>query len=254
MSQNAIPPISDGINVLGIKFEAFVHPVTNQAVFSKRGVAVGLKVARSTLDGVLNSTDFKALHSNYIQWPELLTTKSSTPISVVTQSDLACLVKILADKKNTDGSVRYPVPKSMQDAGFPIILQQSVDQALGFDRPLGQYLAAGATLRQQLEYKYSYTEMRNSTFKSGYGVTGLCKINKQVSGLAVPDADERRIKNKAWRKECSAEETVKITVGNTVHQKAVEASSGDKQILDKYLDLAAKRTTDIYNIMDTPFN
>lgn len=251
VSKHRVPEIPGGVEVLGITFQAFIDPSTNQAVFSQRGVSRGLKIARSTLAGILNSKEFKALHSKDFEWPTLLTTASSRPISVITQSDLSCLVKLLSDKKDAEGNIKYPVPKSMQDAGFPIILQQSVDHALGCQRSLGEYLEAGATLRQKLEYKISYHAMKNSTFRGGHGVKGLCRINKQVSTLAVPNAQERRFQDKGWRKKCSGEETVKITIGNTIHQKAVEAST--KNTLDRNLGIASQRTSEIYELLDAPF-
>ena len=52
------------------------------------------------------------------------------------------------------------------------------------------------------------------------------------------------------RKDCSAVETVKITIGNTVHQKAVEASNG--KTLENNLGKAAQRTSDIYQLLDAP--
>ena len=175
---------------------------------------------------------------------ELDTTVSSKPISVVTQSDLVLLVQLVAEKG-------YPIAKSMQEASFAVLLQQSVDEALGVSRTRKEYLDAGANLRQKLEYRYSYHAMKDATFESGHGVAGLCKINRQVSSLAVPDAQERRIADKAWRRNCSAVETVKITIGNTVHQKAVEASN--YRSLGSNLDKAAQRTSDIYKLLDAPF-
>ncbi|NEO24883.1 hypothetical protein, partial [Moorena sp. SIO4A5] len=110
---------------------------------------------------------------------------------------------------------------------------------------------AGATAREKLEYLHSYDKVKQTTFDGGHGVQGLCQVNRQVSRLAVPDADSRRKQSLHWRKKCSSAETVKITVGNTVHEKAVKASS--KDTLDKNLGVAEDRTQQIYDIMDAPF-
>ena len=244
--------IPGGVMVLGIRFEGFIHPSTNQAVFSRRGLSRCLKIPRTSLTRILDSEQFKTLCGQVSPWPKLLTEVSPRPISVLTQVELAFLVKLLADLDDSQGKPKYPIPKSMQDAGFPIILQQSVDEALDIQRDRKDYLEAGATVRERLEYKYSYHQMVKATFDGGYGVLSLCRINRQVSGLAVPDADERRAKSKHWRQKCSGVETTKITVGNTVHQKAVEASRS-KIALDKNLGIAAQRTQDIYSIMDAPF-
>ncbi len=111
----------------------------------------------------------------------------------------------------------------MQDASFAVLLQESVDRALGVERKREKYIQLRIDLRVQLEYINSYHSMRSTTFERDHGVRGLCKVNKQVSTLAVPDADERR-RSKVWRRKCSGEETVKITIGNAVHEKAIEAS------------------------------
>lgn len=245
-------PISGGLDVLGVCFEGFVHPLTKQAVFSRRGLSRSLNAPRTSLVRIIDSEQFKVLCGKTSPWSSLMTEVSPRPISVLDQTELAILIKVLADVDDSQGRPKYPIAKSMQDAGFPIILQQSVDEALDVQRDRRDYLQAGATIREKLEYKYSYRRMVAVTFKGGYGVQSLCKINRQVSGLAVSDADERRARTKHWRKKCSGIETTKITLGNTVHQKAVEASHS-KATLERNLGIAAERTQQIYNIMDTPF-
>lgn len=244
MSQERVPEIVGGVKVLGVRFQAFIDPKTNQAVFSQSGAARGLKIPRKSAADILNSEQFKLLRGSRSPMAKLLTEVNSQPISVVTQTDFVLLVQIAAEKG-------YPVAKSMQDASFAILLQQSVDQALKITRNCEEYLEAGATLRQKLEYRYSYHTMRDTTFSRGYGVRVLCDINRQVSSLAVPDADERRAITRSWRKKCSGVETVKITIGNTVHQKAVEASN--KTTLENNLNVASQRTSDIYKLLDAPF-
>ncbi|WP_143162022.1 hypothetical protein [Phormidesmis priestleyi] len=123
--------------------------------------------------------------------------------------------------------------------------------ALGVERKREKYIQLGIDLRVQLEYINSYHSMRSTTFRRGHGVRGLCKVNKQVSTLAVPDADERRRRSKVWRRKCSGEGTVKITIGNAVHEKAIETSKNGS--LDTNLNVAAKRTCQIYELLDAPF-
>lgn len=237
-----VPEIT--VNVLGVEFQAFIDPQSKQAVFSQRGTARALKMPRTSLRRILTSESFKALRGGNFSCPTLDTTVSSKPISVVTQTDLVLIVQIASEKSN-------PVAKSMQDASFAVLLQESVDHALGVEREREEYLQSGTDLRLQLEYIHSYHSMKNTTFDRGYGVRGLSKVNKQVSKLAVPDADERRRQSKFWRRKCSREETVKITIGNAVHEKAVEASKIGT--LDNNLDVAAKRTSQIYDLLDAPF-
>lgn len=237
--------IKGGIDVLGKNLEAFLTS-DHRVIFSQRGLARSLDIPESTVRYILKSNEFKLFYGGDFQCVKVLTDINPQRISAIPQSDLAVLIKFLADNK------KYPIPKSMQDAGFPLILQQSVDEALGVNRSRKEYLDAGATLRQILEYKYSYHEMKNSTFQKGFGVTGLCNINRQVSGLAVPNADERRSLNKNWRKRCSGTETVKITIGDTIFQKAVDAST--KSTFKKNFEIATYRTQSIYQIMDQPFS
>lgn len=237
-----VPEIS--VNVLGVEFQAFIDPQSKQAVFSQRGTARALKMPRTSLTRILHSTTFNRLRGGSFPRPTLNTSVSSNPISVVTQSDLVLIVQIASEKGN-------PVARSMQDASFAVLLQESVDRALGVEREREEYLQSGTDLRLQLEYMHSYHSMKNATFDRGYGVRGLSKVNKQVSNLAVPDADERRRQSKFWRRKCSGEETVKITIGNAVHEKAVEASKNDT--LDINLGVAARRTSQIYELLDAPF-
>lgn len=253
MSENQkAKAIPGGINVLRMQLEGFIHPVTKQVVFSRRGLARNLGINRNSLARILDSESFKALCGKDSPWPKLMTEVSSQPISVIDQSQLAVLIKFLAHIDDSQGFPKYPIPRSMQDAGFPIVLQQSVDEALNIQRDRREYLQAGATVREKLEYKYSYHRMVKATLNGGYGVRSLCRINRQVSGLAVSDADERRAKSSHWRRKCSGIETTKITLGNTIHQKAVEASHS-KVTLERNLEIAANRTQQIYNIIDTPF-
>lgn len=239
---NPVPEIE--VNVLGVEFQAFLDPDSKEAVFSQRGAARALKMPRTNLIRILNSSPFKRLRGDDFPRATLSTTVSPNPISVVTQTDLVLIVQIAAEKGN-------PVARSMQDASFAVLLQESVDRALGVERERKEYIQTGTDLRLKLEYIHSYRSMKNIVFKRGYGVRDLCKINKQVSRLAVPDADIRRKRNKFWRKKCSGEETVKITIGNAVHEKAVEASS--KATLDNNLNVAAQRTSQIYKLLDEPF-
>lgn len=241
---NRIPEIPGGIKVLGVPFQAFVDPETTQPVFSQRAAARALQMPGTSLRRILASDNFKTLRGADLPCAELNTTVSSKPISVITQTDLVFLVQIAAEKG-------YPVAKSMQEASFAVLLQQSVDEALGIARTRKEYLDAGATLRQRLEYRYSYHAMKDATFERGHGVRCLCKINRQVSALAVPDADERRAKSSNWRKNNSGIETVRTTIGNTVHQKAVEAST--RLTLENNLVKAAQRTAEIYKLIDAPF-
>lgn len=242
---NRISEIPGGIKVLGVKFQAFVDPETAQPVFSQRGAARALQMPGTSLRRILASNNFKALRGKDLPCAELDTTVSSKPISVITQTDLVFLVQIAAEKG-------YLVAKSMQEASFAVLLQQSVDEALGVARTRKEYLDVGATLRQRLEYRHSYHAMKDATFERGYGVRVLCRINRQVSSLAVPDANLRRALSKAWRsKYCSAVETVNFTIGNTVHQRAVEAST--RLNLEANLAKAAQRTEQIYKLIDAPF-
>lgn len=253
-NKKRVPEIPGGIKVLGVKFQAFLDPVTSQPVFSQRGTARALQIRQSSLGNILASDDFKALRGAARPWDKLNTTVSPKPIFVITQTDLVWLVQIAAEKG-------YPVAISMQQAGFSVVLQQSVDEALGVERTRKEYLDAGTTLQERLQqnspeklqerYLYSYHEMKNTTFEKGYGVKTLCKVNKQVSNLAVPDAALRRAVSKSWRKGCTSHELVRITVGNVVHQKAVEQSMSNT--LDGNLRKAAERMSDINKLIDEPY-
>jgi hypothetical protein len=237
-----IPPFD--ITVLGVSFQAFIDPTTNQAVFSQRGAADGLKIPESSLRKILLSESFKSLRGSTSPCAKLCTEVSPKPISVVTQSDLVILVKLAAEKS-------YPVAISMQDASFAILLQQSVEEALGIERSRTEYLESGATLRQQLEYRYSYQALQELTFKGKHGVKGLCCINRQVSSLAVANSDELRQRSKNWRRFCSGIATVKLTIGNAVHQRAAAASN--QETFSSNLKTAADRTNQIYELIDAPF-
>lgn len=240
-----IPEIPSGIIVLGVEFQAFIYPDTNEPVFSRSGVARGLNIPRTTAIDIINSEEFKTLRGKGSSVSgNLLTTVNSQPISVVTQVDLVILVKLAAEKG-------YPVAQAMQDASFAVVLQESIDEALGISRKRKEYLDAGATAREKLEYLHSYDRVKQTTFDGGFGVRGLCQVNKQVSGLAVPNADQRRAKSPHWRQKCSSLETMKLTVANTVHENAVNASS--KQTISKNLDTAKRRTEIICKLIDEPF-
>lgn len=243
--KDRVPEIPGGIDVLGVNFQSFLDPSTGFPVFSQSGASRGLDIPRRSVVDIMASERFKALRGKESPMGEkLLTEVNSQPILVITQTDLVILVQIGSEKK-------YPVPQSMQEASFAVLLQQSIDEKLNISRPRKEYLKAGATARQKLEYLHSYNNMKQSTFDGGYGVSGLCKVNRQVSGLAVPDADERRQKDKNWRRECNGEETARITIGNIIHKKAIDASS--KGSFEKNLGIAEGRTNKIYDIMNEPF-
>lgn len=239
------PVPETSIVVLGIKFQGFKDPATKQIVFSQSGVARALEVDERTVRRYLSSQGFKRWRGGSSPRGTLLTEVSTKPISVVTQADLVILVKLAAERGN-------PIASSMQDASFAVLLQQSVDQALGIHRPLKEYLAQGASLRQRVDYLQTYHSMKDATFECGHGVGGLCLINAQVSSLAVPDAEERRKENPCWRNLCSRNETMRLTIGSAVAQRAAEASPG-REALKGNISKAKTRITDIYNILDAPF-
>lgn len=101
------------------------------------------------------------------------------------------------------------------------------------------------------EYLNSYHSMRNAALEKGFGVTGLCTINRQVSDLATSNANKLRRKDKSWRKNCSEDEVMKLTIGNVVHRKAVRASS--RQTFTSNLGLAKQTTSEIYKIISARF-
>ena len=127
------------IPVLGVEFQAFTDPTISQPVFSRRGTARALRIHHRTVTRILSSEEFNILRGEDIQWRTLDTEVNPNPISVVTQSDLVLLVQIAAEKG-------YPVARSMQEASFAVLLQQSVDEALQKDRTRKEYLEAGASL------------------------------------------------------------------------------------------------------------
>ncbi|NEO24878.1 hypothetical protein, partial [Moorena sp. SIO4A5] len=177
LKSNKVAPIPGGIKVLGVEFQAFMHPVIEQPVFSRSGVSRGLKIPRRSVADIMNSSEFKALRGGDSSVAEkLLTTVNSNAIFVVTQVDLVILVKLASDKE-------YPVAVAMQDASFAVILQESIDEALGIPRERKEYLDAGATAREKLEYLHSYDKVKQTTFDGGHGVQGLCQVNRQVSRL-----------------------------------------------------------------------
>ncbi|MGD1948063.1 MAG: hypothetical protein ACFB14_00225 [Leptolyngbyaceae cyanobacterium] len=236
--------------VLGVKFQGFLDPRINQVVFSQSGVARALKAAGTTLRRWLASESFKALNGGPSGRATLLTEVSTLPISVVTQTDLVSLIRIGAQNGN-------PVARSMQDASFATVLQQSVDQVLGTHRPTQEYLDKGTAVRQKAEYCHEYLRayhsMEKATYEGKHGVTGLCMINATVSGLAVPDADKRRKVDKSWRKNCTPDEKVKLTVGTAVCEKAAIASN-NRSTLKNNLGRATERINSINNILDQPFD
>ena len=243
--KHRVPEIPGGIDVLGVNFQSFLDPSTGLPVFSQSGAARGLKIHRQTVANIMGSEQFKSLHGKGSPMPRrLLTSANSQPILVITQTDLVILVQIGAERN-------YPVSKSMQEASFAVMLQQSIDEKLNIPRSRTDYLKTAEELRQKLAYRHSYNSLKESTINGHHGVRGLCKVNRQISGLAVPDADNRRRESKNWRRKCTGDEKVKITIGNKIHQKAVDASS--KSSLDKNLGIAGDRTKKIYEIMDQPF-
>ena len=256
VKKDRIPEVAGGFNVLGVVFQGFVHPETNQVVFSLRGVSRGLEIHHRQVARILGSEAFKSLSAKAFNPAKLLTTAARPPISVVTQTDLTFLVKI-ASKKG------YPVAESMQDASFAVLLQQSIDVTLKTQRNLTTYLEAGTTLQERMterqqatpkdkrDYRKSYQDLKATTFENGYGVRGLCEINRSVFDLAVPDAPERRAKSKSWRNKCSSDETAKIIVGNMVHKKAVN-SAADRAKLEGNLAIVRDRTSQIIDLMDAP--
>ena len=253
--QRRVPEVPGGFNVLGVVFQGFIDPKTNQVVFSLSGVARGLEIYPQQASRILRSEAFKVLAGETFQPNKISTQINPNPISVITQTELTLLVK-LASKKG------YPVAESMQDAGFVSALQQCLDVKLNTRRNLDEYLDAGANLQKRLtkhqkratqkdkrDYRKSYQDLKKTTFNNGYGVRRLCDINRSVSDLAVADADERRAKNKNWRDKCSADETAKIVVGNMVHKKAVLSDSSDFQ---ESLEIVRSRTNQIIALMDAP--
>lgn len=233
------------VTVLGVKFQGFVSPKTNQVVFSQSGVARALKRHESTVRSWLDSKRFKSLRGKSFPRAKLLTEVNSRPITIVTQADLVVLVQIGSERGD-------PVAKSMQDASFATLLQESVDQVLGIERPREQYLTQGASLRQRAEYLHTYRSLKYAAFENHHGVKGLCMVNAAVSELAVPNALERRKQNPGWRKKCNKDETMRLTIGSAVSEKAVEASDGRKA-LENNMQLATERITKIYSILDKPF-
>jgi hypothetical protein len=241
--QNPIPEKS--FPVLGIDFQGFSDPQINQVVFSQSGVARALKIHEKTVRRWLASHRFKSFRGDRLDPATLLTEVSTKPISVVTQADLVILVRIGAER----GS---PVARSMHDASFAVLLQQSVDQVLGINRSIKQYLDQGATLRQRAEYLHSYHELKDAAFENHHGVKGLCLLNSTVSRLAVSDADRRRLSNPRWRTACNKDETMKLTIGNSVCGKAAKASVGRKA-LESNVERATNRINEINSILDKPF-
>lgn len=243
--------IPDGIIVLGIQFQAFHHPNDkSQAVFSNRGIAKALNISESSLRVIIRSKFFKAFTGSNFPCVKILTEVSPKPISVSTQSDLVLLVSYLAKNK------KYPVPIAMFDAGFALILKQSVDEALRIDVPRNDYLYNGQFLREQIQnrhtYLNSYHQMEESTFNGGYGVTQLCHFNRQISSLAIPNADQRRQVSKDWRRNCSTSELVKLTVANELTNNAIQASSTN-DVLNHNFNVVLQRSQKIYQLMDASF-
>ncbi|MEL7352761.1 MAG: hypothetical protein AAF171_23560 [Cyanobacteria bacterium P01_A01_bin.116] len=231
--------------VLGIVFQGFLDPGINQVVFSQSGVARALQIDARTARRWLGTYRFQSLRGGSFLRSTLLTKVNNNPISVVTQPDLVALIRIGSERKN-------PVAMSMHDASFAVLLQQSVDQVLGAARPIKQYLRQGATLRQRAEYIHSYHGLKDAAFDNRHGVRGLSLLNRTVSTLAVPDSDARRRKNPRWRNGCSKDETMKLTIGNSVCEKAAKASVGRKA-LEGNVVRATNRINEINDILDQPF-
>lgn len=231
--------------VLDVVFQGFSNPAHKQVVFSQRGVARALKINERTVRRWLCSYRFEVLRGRPFLRDTLLTEVNSNPISVVTQADLVVLIRIGTERGN-------PVARSMHDASFAVLLQQSVDQALGIARPIKQYLKQGATLRQRAEYIHSYHGLKDAAFNNRHGVRGLSLLNKTVSSLAVSDAEARRCKDPRWRDGCSKDETMKLTIGNSVCEKAAKASVG-REALEGNVVRATERINKINDIIDAPF-
>jgi hypothetical protein len=236
--------------VLGVSFQGFLDPRINQVVFSQRGVARALKAAESTVRRWLASEPFKTFNSKASMRATLQTEANGNPISVVTQADLVALIRIGAEAGNS-------VARSMHDASFATVLQQSVDQVLGIERPVEEYLDKGTSVRQKAEnlheYLPAYHSMEKATYAGHHGVGGLCMINSTVSSLAVPDADNRRKSNRFWRKNCTPDEKMKLTIGTAVCEKAATASKGRSELRSN-LSVASGRIASINDILDQPFN
>lgn len=243
--QNPVPETP--VIVLGVEFQGFVEPHDDHVVFSQSGVGRALNVSESSVRRWTRSKLFERLRGKPFAPVRLLTTANPMPINVVTQADLVILVKIASRKGNA-------IAKSMQDASFPVVLQQSVDEALGIQRPTSEYLSHGAMLRHRLEGGYlpSYHTLKGVTFNHKHGVRGLCMINSKVSDLAVPDASQRRKNDPHWRRKCNSDESGTMTIGNVVMAKAAEASKGLKA-LEANIEVGAQRINQIKAIVEMPY-
>lgn len=69
-----VPEIPGGVKVLGVVFQGFIDPATNQAVFSQSGVYRGLEIPETQLRRMLRSEAFKTLAGKAFNPAKLLTT------------------------------------------------------------------------------------------------------------------------------------------------------------------------------------
>ncbi|MBP0025787.1 MAG: hypothetical protein J7540_17555 [Roseofilum sp. SID2] len=67
MVKQRIPEVAGGFNVLGVVFQGFLDPNTNQVVFSLSGVARGLEIHPQQASRILRSEAFKALSGKGFQ-------------------------------------------------------------------------------------------------------------------------------------------------------------------------------------------
>lgn len=148
-----VPEIEGGIVVMGVKFQAFLHPDTKEPVFSQSGTADALNIRESSVRRIRQSKEFKTLRGGDFLTARLDTEINSRPIAVVTPIDLVCLVQIAAEKGN-------PIAREMQIANFATRLQESVDKALRVQRSPSEYLEAGAKLRRELSSMRPYEDRK----------------------------------------------------------------------------------------------
>ena len=108
-----------------------------------------------------------------------------------------------------------------------------------------------ASVNSRQAYRLSYTCMEECTLKGGHGVCRLCVMNRNVSSIAVPDAEKRRKKSKDWRRKCSVKEFTKLGAGNLLLEKAVTAENS--QSLGENLGTAYACLAKVCEILDTDF-
>lgn len=131
------------VNIVDVNFQAFMHPTTKQTVFSQAGVAKGFNISDTTASNWLKGIRLKRSNGKDVPAPSTLaTTINSNPILVVTMADLAGMVKLGAERGNR-------IAQLIQNAGNAVLIQQSVDEALGIERKRSEYLQAGAQMKQE---------------------------------------------------------------------------------------------------------